>query len=131
MYINNELTDRDLRMPEEPLYGLVSNLASLKYYFIEASTIVKTRESIILPLVSFLRMRIHLQGLSFFPYDSLPMFHHWRRLCQSMLVHALTTVATAAPMTFKNKRERFYVDVQVVVERWLPFLGTCLSPSTS
>lgn len=55
MYINNgltdRLTDRDLRMPEEPLYGLVSNLASLKYYFIEASKIVRTRESIILPLV--------------------------------------------------------------------------------
>ena len=48
-YINNGFTDRDLRMPEaeESLYGLVSNLASLKYYFIEAS-------SIILPLLSFL-----------------------------------------------------------------------------
>ena len=57
MYINNELTDRDERMPEEPLYRLVSNLASLKYYFIEASTILKTRESIILPLLSCLRVQ--------------------------------------------------------------------------
>ena len=122
MYINNgltdRLTDRDLRMPEESLYGLVSNLASLKYYFIEASTIVKTRESIILPLVSFLRMQIYLQGLSYFPYNSLPMFHHWPRTCQSMFIHALTTVAMAALMTFEDKRERFYVDVKVVVERW-------------
>ena len=110
-------------MSEEPLYRLVSNLASLKYYFIEASTIVKTRESIILPLVSFFLVQIYLQGLSHFPYDSLPMFHHWPRTCQSALIHALTTVPTAAPMTFKDKRERFYVDVQVVVERWITIFG--------
>ena len=123
MYINNELTDRNLRMPEEPLYGLVSNLASLKYYFIEASIIVRTRESVILPLLSFFRMQIYLQGLSSFPNDSLPMFHHWPRTCQSMLIHGLTTVATAAPMTFKDKRERIYVDVQIVVEPWLTIFG--------
>ena len=103
-------------MPEEPLFGLVSNLASLKYYFIEATSILKTRESIVLPLLSFLRMQIYLQGLNYFSNDSLPMFHHWPRTCQSMLIHALTTVAMAAPMTFKDKRERFFVDVQVVVE---------------
>ena len=129
MYINNGLTDRtdrtdrDSRMPEEPPYGLVSNLASLKFYFIEASTIVKTREPIILPLLSFLRMQIYLQGLSNFPYDSLPMSYHWPRTYQSMLIHALTTVAMAAPMKFKYKRERFYVDVKIVVERWLTIFG--------
>lgn len=104
-------------MPEESLYGLVSNLVSLKYYFIEASTILKTRESINLPLLSLLRVQIYLQGLTYFPFDSLPMFHHWPRTYQSMLIHAITTVAMAGPMTFKDKRENFYVDIQIVVER--------------
>ena len=40
-----------------------------------------------------------------------------------MLVHALTTVAMPAPMTCKDKRETFHVDVQVVVERWLIVVG--------
>ena len=40
-----------------------------------------------------------------------------------MLIHALMTVAMAAPMTFKDKRASFYVDVQVVVERWLTIFG--------
>lgn len=115
MYINNGLTghtDRDFRMPEESLYRLVSNLASLKNYFIEASTMFRTHESTILPLLSFLCMQNYLQGSSYFPQDSLPMFHHWPRTCQLMLNHASIIVAIAAPMIFKDKRERFYADVK-------------------
>ena len=73
-------------------------------------------------------MQIYLLGLNYFPYNSLPTLHHWPRACQSMLMHALMTVATAAPMTFKDKRERFHVDVQGVVERWLTVFADLPSP---